>query len=169
MKKFLLFNLFNYDIHIIKTYVCSIKFLKPLFLNKSEDEKSSVIACIFSITLFEVSVIFEIIKLRKLLIPYILLSISMLLFPTLFYILIKVYEVVLLKNPEFILYQMREGDNIRMLSEEFFPECTCEKVCKIIIAKNKLSKPPMTGDLILIPIKKERKVIKIPFFHQRNF
>lgn len=146
-----------------------MKILKLLFSNKSKDEKNSIIASIFSISLFEISVILEIIKSKKLIVSYILLSITILLFPIIFFVLTEIYEFVVLKNTEFILYSIRKGDSLKLISKKFFPECNYEKVCKIIISKNKLSKPPTTGDLILIPVKKERKIIKIPFLHQHNF
>lgn len=166
MKKLLLFNLYKYYIHIInplkkiKNTIYSIKFLQPIFLNKSEDEKNSILASTFSIALFEASALFQIIKSKKLLLPCVLLSFAMLLFPIFFSILSKIYEFMLLRNPEFILYQFSEDDTIKLLSKKFFPECNPEKVCSIIIEKNNLSKPPSSGDLILIPIKKEGKSLK---------
>lgn len=166
MKRFLILNPGKCYIHIIillgkiKATVCSIKLLKPLFFNKSEDEKNSILASAFSITLFEISTLLQIIKSKKLQLPYILLSFAMLLFPISFFTLSRVYEFILLRNPDFILYPFKKGDTINLLSKKFFPECNPEKVCKIIISKNNLLKPPSAGDLILIPIKKEGKTLK---------
>jgi|GEM_PF-1773495 len=142
-----------------------MKIFEPLFSNKSRDEKNSIVASIFSISLFEVSVIFEIIRSKKLLLSYILLSIAMLVFPLIFFILINLYEFILLRNPEFILYPVKKGDSIKLISKQFFPECNYKKVCKIIIAKNKLSKLPTAGDLILIPIKKEKPLKHFSFIN----
>lgn len=140
-----------------------MKIFEPLFFNKSKDERNSIIASISSISLFEISIIFEIIRSKKLLLSYILLSIAMLIFPLIFFILIKLYEFILLKDPEFILYPVKKGDSLKLISKEFFPECNYKKVCKIVIAKNKLSRPPNVGDLILIPIKKEKPLKHFSF------
>lgn len=142
-----------------------MKIFEPLFSNKSKDERNSITASIFSISLFEVSIILEIIRSRKLLLSYILLSIAMLIFPLIFFILTTLYEFILLKNSEFILYPVKKGDSLTLISKEFFPECNYKKVCKIIITKNKLSKLPNAGDLILIPIKKEKPLKHFSFIN----
>lgn len=142
-----------------------MKILTLLFSNKSKDEKNSIIASIFSISLFEISALFEIIKSKKLMLSYILLSISILVFPIIFFALVKIYEFVVLKNPEFILYSIKNGDSLKLISKKFFPECNYEKVIKLIVSKNKLFKPPTVGDLILIPVKKERSLKHLSFIN----
>lgn len=142
-----------------------MRIFEPLFSNKSKDEKNSIKASIFSISLFEISITFEIIRSKKLLLSYILLSITMLIFPLIFFILVKLYEFILLKNPDFILYPVKKGDSLKLISKEFFPECNYKKVCKIILAKNKLLELPNIGDLILIPIKKEKPLKHFSFIN----
>lgn len=142
-----------------------MKIFEPLFLNESKEEKNSTIASIFSISLFEVSVMFEIIRSKKLILSYILLSIAMFIFPLIFFILAKFYEFILLKNSEFILYPIKKGDSLKSISKEFFPECNYKKVCKIIITKNNLLKTPVVGDLILVPTKKEKPLKHFSFIN----
>lgn len=143
------------------------KHANSLLDKKTPEERSTIIASTLSTSLLELSILYRLIELRQLNLCYIILFLIIFIFYILIFSWVSLYEFILLKTADFVIYTVKDGDTLLSISNEHFPECNPWKTSEVIMKKNN-TKFISTGEKLLIPIKKEGETFKISFLHQHN-
>ncbi|WP_234122344.1 LysM peptidoglycan-binding domain-containing protein [Clostridium hydrogenum] len=122
--------------------------------NKTSDEKNTILVSILATSLLELGIICQIIQSKKITLSYVILFILVLVFSTSLNLSLKLYEFILLKRVEFILYIVKDGDTLFSLAEKYLPECNPWKTVELIKERNAISSQIYSGEKLFIPTKK---------------
>lgn len=121
---------------------------------KTSDEKNTILVSILATSLLEFGIIYKIIEEKKISLSYMILFILVILFSILLNLSLKLYEFILLKRAEFILYIVKDGDTLFSLAEKYLPECNPWKTVKLIKERNGIGSEIYSGEKLFIPTKK---------------